>query len=83
ICWVGVEWRHNLGLAFNEMVGCGVVCGGSVSGRDHVECGSVASRVRETVAMREGSEAVSVWRLVVAWLSRARGGGGGGRVRGG
>ncbi len=55
ICWVGLEWRQKLGLAFNEMVRSGEVSAPIVIGRDHLDSGSVASPNRETEAMRDGS----------------------------
>ncbi|MBX0094777.1 urocanate hydratase, partial [Salmonella enterica subsp. enterica serovar Typhi] len=64
ICWVGLEWRQKLGLAFNEMVRCGEVSAPIVIGRDHLDSGSVASPNRETEAMRDGSDAVSDWPLL-------------------
>ncbi|EMY0392321.1 urocanate hydratase [Salmonella enterica] len=73
ICWVGLEWRQKLGLAFNEMVRCGEVSAPIVIGRDHLDSGSVASPNRETEAMRDGSDAVSDWPLLNALLNTASG----------
>ncbi|MZK90753.1 urocanate hydratase [Citrobacter amalonaticus] len=73
ICWVGLEWRQKLGLAFNEMVRRGEVSAPIVIGRDHLDSGSVASPNRETEAMRDGSDAVSDWPLLNALLNTARG----------
>lgn len=73
ICWVGLEWRQKLGLAFNEMVRRGDVSAPIVIGRDHLDSGSVASPNRETEAMRDGSDAVSDWPLLNALLNTASG----------
>lgn len=73
ICWVGLEWRQKLGLAFNEMVRTGEVSAPIVIGRDHLDSGSVASPNRETEAMRDGSDAVSDWPLLNALLNTASG----------
>ncbi|WP_330985781.1 MULTISPECIES: urocanate hydratase [Enterobacterales] len=73
ICWVGLEWRQKLGLAFNEMVHSGEVSAPIVIGRDHLDSGSVASPNRETEAMRDGSDAVSDWPLLNALLNTASG----------
>ena len=73
ICWVGLEWRQKLGLAFNEMVRSGEVSAPIVIGRDHLDSGSVASPNRETEAMRDGSDAVSDWPLLNAMLNTASG----------
>ncbi|HDZ8009474.1 TPA: urocanate hydratase [Citrobacter amalonaticus] len=73
ICWVGLEWRQKLGLAFNEMVRRGEVSAPIVIGRDHLDSGSVASPNRETEAMCDGSDAVSDWPLLNALLNTASG----------
>ncbi|WP_407190462.1 urocanate hydratase [Citrobacter amalonaticus] len=73
ICWVGLEWRQKLGLAFNEMVRRGEVSAPIVIGRDHLDSGSVASPNRETEAMHDGSDAVSDWPLLNALLNTASG----------
>ena len=73
ICWVGLGQRHRLGLAFNEMVGCGELSAPVVIGRDHLDAGSVASPNRETEAMRDGSDAVSDWPFLNALLNCASG----------
>lgn len=73
ICWVGLEWRQKLGLAFNEMVRSGEVSAPIVIGRDHLDSGSVASPNRETESMRDGSDAVSDWPLLNALLNTASG----------
>jgi urocanate hydratase len=73
ICWVGVEDRYRLGLAFNEMVASGELSAPIVIGRDHLDTGSVASPNRETEAMADGSDAVSDWPLLNAMLNVAGG----------
>ncbi|MBK9518240.1 MAG: urocanate hydratase [Anaeromyxobacter sp.] len=73
ICWVGVEDRRRLGLAFNALVARGEVRAPLVIGRDHLDTGSVASPNRETEAMRDGSDAVSDWPLLNALLNTAGG----------
>lgn len=84
ICWLGLGERHLAGLAFNEMVRKGEVSAPIVIGRDHLDCGSVASPNRETEAMMDGSDAVSDWPLLNAlqavaggatWVSFHHGGG--------
>lgn len=73
ICWLGLGERHLAGLAFNEMVRSGELKAPIVIGRDHLDCGSVASPNRETEAMRDGSDAVSDWPLLNALLNTAGG----------
>ena len=73
ICWVGLGQRHRLGLAFNEMVRSGELEAPGVSGRDHLDSGSVASPNRETEGMLDGSDAVSDWPLLNALLNCASG----------
>ncbi len=73
ICWVGLDDRHRLGLAFNDMVARGELQAPVVIGRDHLDSGSVASPNRETEAMRDGSDAVSDWPLLNALLNTASG----------
>jgi urocanate hydratase len=73
ICWVGLGLRHQLGLAFNEMVRNGELKAPIVIGRDHLDSGSVASPNRETEAMQDGSDAVSDWPLLNAMLNVAGG----------
>ncbi|WP_410014932.1 urocanate hydratase [Sodalis sp. C49] len=73
ICWLGLGERHLAGLAFNEMVRTGELKAPIVIGRDHLDCGSVASPNRETEAMKDGSDAVSDWPLLNALLSTAGG----------
>jgi urocanate hydratase len=73
ICWLGYGARAKAGLAFNEMVASGEVKAPIVIGRDHLDCGSVASPNRETEAMRDGSDAIADWPLLNALLSTASG----------
>ena len=73
ICWVGLDDRHRLGLAFNEMVRKGELKAPVVIGRDHLDSGSVASPNRETESMKDGSDAVSDWPLLNALLNTASG----------
>ena len=73
ICWLGLGERHRAGLAFNEMVKSGELKGPIVIGRDHLDCGSVASPNRETESMRDGTDAVSDWPLLNALLNTAGG----------
>ncbi|HEY0211419.1 urocanate hydratase [Acerihabitans sp.] len=73
ICWLGLGERHLAGLAFNEMVRTGELKAPIVIGRDHLDCGSVASPNRETESMKDGSDAVSDWPLLNALLSTAGG----------
>jgi len=73
ICWVGLGQRHQLGLAFNEMVKSGELKAPVVIGRDHLDSGSVASPNRETERMKDGSDAVSDWPLLNALLNTASG----------
>ncbi|MCY4743477.1 urocanate hydratase [Pelomonas sp. UHG3] len=73
ICWLGLGQRHLAGLAFNEMVRTGELKAPIVIGRDHLDCGSVASPNRETEAMKDGSDAVSDWPLLNALLNTAGG----------
>jgi urocanate hydratase len=73
ICWLGLGEREKAGLKFNEMVRNGELKAPIVIGRDHLDCGSVASPNRETEAMKDGSDAVSDWALLNL-LSNASGG---------
>ncbi len=84
ICWLGYGQREKAGLLFNELVRTGKVRAPIVIGRDHLDCGSVASPNRETEAMRDGSDAVGDWPLLNAminsvigatWVSLHHGGG--------
>ncbi|HEX6870482.1 MAG TPA: urocanate hydratase, partial [Micromonosporaceae bacterium] len=66
ICWLGYGERDQAGLRFNELVAQGVLSAPVVIGRDHLDCGSVASPYRETEAMRDGSDAIADWPLLNA-----------------
>jgi urocanate hydratase len=73
ICWLGLGQRDRAGLLFNELVRTGQVKAPIVIGRDHLDCGSVASPNRETEAMRDGTDAVSDWPLLNALVNTASG----------
>ncbi|MDK9700990.1 MAG: urocanate hydratase [bacterium] len=73
ICWLGYGERHLAGLKFNELVAADKVKAPIVIGRDHLDCGSVASPFRETEAMKDGSDAVSDWALLNALVNTASG----------
>ncbi|MGH9466244.1 MAG: urocanate hydratase, partial [Terriglobales bacterium] len=73
ICWLGYGERARVGLALNEMVRTGELKAPIVMGRDHLDCGSVASPFRETEAMADGSDAVADWPLLNALLNTASG----------
>src|SRR5437016_8187405 len=73
ICWLGYGERDKFGLALNELVAKGAIKAPVVMGRDHLDCGSVASPYRETEAMRDGSDAVADWPLLNALLNTASG----------
>ncbi len=73
ICWFGQGERAKAGLLFNEMVGKGEVGAPIVIGRDHLDCGSVASPNRETEAMKDGSDAISDWAILNAMVNVASG----------
>ena len=84
ICWLGYGERDKAGLAFNDLVASGAVSAPIVIGRDHLDCGSVASPYRETEAMLDGSDAIADWPLLNAltatssgatWVSIHHGGG--------
>ncbi len=84
ICWLGLGERDKAGLAFNELVRSGEVSAPIVIGRDHLDCGSVASPNRETEGMLDGTDAVSDWPLInfalniasgASWVSFHHGGG--------
>ncbi|RNC83262.1 MAG: urocanate hydratase [Balneola sp.] len=84
ICWLGMGEREKAGLIFNDLVRAGKVKAPIVIGRDHLDCGSVASPNRETEAMKDGSDAVSDWPLLnlmsnatggATWISFHHGGG--------
>ncbi len=73
ICWLGYGERHLAGLRFNEMVKSGGVQAPIVLGRDHLDCGSVASPYRETESMADGSDAIADWPLLNALVNTASG----------
>jgi len=73
ICWLGYGERHLAGLKFNEMVASGELKAPIVIGRDHLDCGSVASPYRETEAMRDGSDAIADWAILNALVNTASG----------
>jgi urocanate hydratase len=73
ICWLGYGERDLAGLRFNEMVARGELQAPIVIGRDHLDCGSVASPYRETEGMRDGSDAIADWPLLNALLNTASG----------
>ncbi len=84
ICWLGLGERAKLGVRINEMVARGELAGPVVIGRDHLDCGSVASPNRETEGMNDGSDAIADWPLLNAlanavcgadWVSIHNGGG--------
>ncbi|MCP3858761.1 MAG: urocanate hydratase [Phycisphaeraceae bacterium] len=84
ICWLGLGERDKAGVLFNELVRDGKVSAPIVIGRDHLDCGSVASPNRETEAMKDGTDAVSDWPLLnfaaniasgASWVSFHHGGG--------
>ena len=73
ICWLGYGERDKFGLALNEMVARGELKAPVVMGRDHLDCGSVASPYRETESMKDGSDAIADWPLLNALLNTASG----------
>jgi urocanate hydratase len=73
ICWLGYGQRHRVGLRFNELVKTGKVKAPIVIGRDHLDCGSVASPYRETEAMKDGTDAVADWAILNALVNTAAG----------
>ena len=84
ICWLGMGEREKAGLIFNKLVKTGKVKAPIVIGRDHLDCGSVASPYRETEGMKDGSDAISDWPLLnlmsntaggATWVSFHHGGG--------
>ena len=72
-CWLGYKQRARFGLALNEMVANGELSAPIVIGRDHLDCGSVASPYRETEGMKDGSDAIADWPLLNAMTSTASG----------
>ncbi|MEI7778721.1 MAG: urocanate hydratase [Actinomycetes bacterium] len=73
ICWLGYGERDVAGLAFNELVAKGEVKAPIVIGRDHLDCGSVASPYRETESMLDGSDAIADWPLLNALVNTSSG----------
>jgi urocanate hydratase len=73
ICWLGYGERDQAGLAFNELVANGEVKAPIVIGRDHLDCGSVASPYRETESMLDGSDAIADWPLLNALVNTSSG----------
>jgi urocanate hydratase len=73
ICWLGYGERDVAGLRYNEMVASGELSAPVVIGRDHLDCGSVASPYRETESMRDGSDAIADWPLLNALVNTASG----------
>jgi urocanate hydratase len=73
ICWLGYGERARAGLKFNELVAKGIVKAPIVIGRDHLDCGSVASPNRETEAMKDGSDAISDWAILNAMINAVGG----------
>jgi urocanate hydratase len=73
ICWLGYGERNLAGLRFNELVARGDVQAPIVLGRDHLDCGSVASPYRETEGMADGSDAIADWPLLNALVNTASG----------
>jgi urocanate hydratase len=73
ICWLDYTQRAKFGVALNQMVANGELSAPIVIGRDHLDCGSVASPYRETEAMKDGSDAVADWPLLNALTSTASG----------
>lgn len=84
ICWLGMGERERAGIKFNELVRDGIIEAPIAIGRDHLDCGSVASPFRETEGMKDGSDAISDWPLLnllsntaggATWVSFHHGGG--------
>jgi urocanate hydratase len=73
ICWLGYGDRAKAGAKFNEMVASGELKAPIVIGRDHLDCGSVASPYRETEAMLDGSDAIADWAILNALVNTASG----------
>ena len=73
ICWLGYGDRDRVGLRFNQLVREGKVSAPIVIGRDHLDCGSVASPYRETEGMKDGSDAIADWPILNALVSTAGG----------
>jgi urocanate hydratase len=84
ICWLGYGERAKMGKIFNQLVASGKVKAPIVIGRDHLDCGSVASPYRETEGMKDGSDAIADWPILnilmntiggASWVSFHHGGG--------
>jgi len=84
ICWLGYGERARFALAVNDLIAKGEISAPVVFGRDHLDCGSVASPYRETEGMKDGSDAIADWPLLNAmtavasgatWVSLHHGGG--------
>ena len=73
ICWLGYGERDVAGARFNDMVASGELSAPLVIGRDHLDCGSVASPYRETEGMLNGSDAIADWPLLNALVNTASG----------
>jgi urocanate hydratase len=73
ICWLGYGERAKAGVRFNDMVASGELSAPLVIGRDHLDCGSVASPYRETESMADGSDAIADWPLLNALVNTASG----------
>jgi urocanate hydratase len=73
ICWLGCGERAKAGLRFNELVKEGKISAPIVIGRDHLDCGSVASPYRETESMKDGSDAIADWPILNALLNTCSG----------
>jgi urocanate hydratase len=73
ICWLGYGERDKAGAVFNDLVARGEVSAPIVLGRDHLDCGSVASPYRETEGMADGSDAIADWPLLNALVNTASG----------
>ena len=73
ICWLGYGERDKFGLALNDLVAAGELKAPIVIGRDHLDCGSVASPYRETESMLDGSDAIADWPLLNALVNTASG----------
>src|SRR6185295_19567652 len=73
ICWLGYGDRAKVGLVFNQLVRSGRVKAPLVIGRDHLDCGSVASPNRETESMKDGSDAIADWAILNALVNTAAG----------
>jgi urocanate hydratase len=73
ICWLGYGEREKMGLIFNDLVRKGKVKAPIVIGRDHLDCGSVASPNRETESMKDGSDAIADWAILNAMINSVNG----------